>query len=284
MIDLSPGLAQAGFELLGMIGRQGLTIKDMLEGLGRVGAMPTRDVLTLTQSLDWIQVDTDGMLASTAAGIRLSEAGDYAARLRLALLDHAMLLSPPWVQNARAGRSRTLSFAPMGIQQVLVEAGVAEGVGQDVIAFWDRLAALARGQRDERLNAIGRLGERLTFEQEAERTGRTPRWAAIDSNADGYDILSIVAADDPRPLSIEVKTTTIGVAGDLILTRHEWETARMAAVHRFDIWDVSRSDAPRLACLGVDAIGAHVPLDRERGRWEQVTIPVGSFEQQLQPI
>lgn len=277
MIDLSPGLAQSGFELLKLIGRQGLTIEAMLAGLERVGGMPTPDVLALTQSLDWVQVGDNGLLRATSAGNRLLDAGAYPSMLRLALIDHATLLSPPWLQGARTGRNRTLTFAPVGVRQVLVEAAVAEGTDQEVVAFWDQLAALARGQRDERLNSIGRMGERLTMEREAARTGSTPRWAAIDSSADGYDILSIVAADDPSPLSIEVKTTTIGPAGELIMTRHEWDTATAAPAHRFDIWDVSRRQAPRSACIGVDAMAAHVPTDHGSGLWEQVAIPISAF-------
>lgn len=284
MIDLSPGLAQSGFELLRLVGRQGLTIDAMLHGLGRIAGMPSHEVLTLTQSLDWVQVGEDGMLKPTLAGVRLLDAGAYTAMLRLALIDHATLLSPPWLQAARMGRNRVLSFAPVGIVQVLVEAGVAEGSDEGIVGFWDHLAALARGQRDERLNAIGRLGERLTLEREASRTGRLPRWAAIDSNADGFDILSIVAADDPRPLSIEVKTTSMGSTGTLHLTRNEWDIAAAAPDHRFDIWDVSRPNAPRLACLTVETMGAHIPLDQGQGRWEEITIPVSVFAHELRPI
>lgn len=281
MIDLSPGLAQSGFELLQLIGRHGLTMEDMLGGLERVGAMPTREVLALTQSLDWIQVGEDGRLVSTAAGARLLDAGTYAAMLRLTLLDHAGLSAPPWLQNARMGRVRVLSFAPVGVRQILVEAGVAEGTDDMVVAFWDQLAALARGQRDERLNAIGRLGERLTLDHELSRTGMPARWAAIDSNADGFDILSIVGVDDSRQLAIEAKATTMGMAGEINLTRHEWNTATSVTAYRFDIWDLSKRTAPRLACIGVEAMAQHVPTDQGAGQWAQVTVPVAVFQDQF---
>lgn len=277
-MDLSPGLAQSAFELLGLIGRQRLTVDAVNSGLQRIAGMPAEDVLALTQALNWIEIGSDGLLAATRGGVHLLDQDGYAEMLRIALIDHATILSPPWVQNARMGRSRTLAFAPVGVRQVFVEAEVAEGTSTDIVAFWDQLAAHARGQRDERLTAIGRLGERLSIEREVTRTGHTPRWVAIESNADGYDVLSSVASDDRTPLAIEVKTTTMGITGQMILTRHEWETANNSAAHRFHLWDVSRGSSPRLAEVGLESMLLHIPADQGDGRWLDIAVPFAAFE------
>ena len=78
------------------------------------------------------------------------------------LFDYIDAARPPWIQNASFGRSRVLSFAGSTIAQVFVEANLAHGTDDDVVAFWDALTARARGQKNDRLTEIGRQGERLT--------------------------------------------------------------------------------------------------------------------------
>lgn len=276
-MEISPGLAQAGFELLHLIGRQGLTIEVMLGGLKRIGPMPAADALGLAQTLNWIGVDASGIVVATDEGRRILELAAYPAMLRQTLLDHAAILSPPWLQNARDGRTRSIAFAPIGARQMMIEAGLAEGVSEDIVAFWDHLASLARGQRDERLTAIGRIGEQLTLVFEKERTGRSANWVAIDSNADGYDVLSIIAAENPAPLAIEVKTTSVGLSGTLFLTRNEWRKAKTSPAYSFHLWDISRSTQPALASVGIDAMAAHVPVDEGEGSWSEAAIPFAAF-------
>ncbi|WP_159628250.1 hypothetical protein [Massilia puerhi] len=71
------------------------------------------------------------------------------------------------------------------------EAYLAEGYDDEVVVFWDRLAAIARGQKDTSLSAIRRHKERLSLRYEKQRTGRDPQWRSIESNGDGYDVMSI---------------------------------------------------------------------------------------------
>lgn len=276
-MEFSPGLAQSAFDLLRLIGRQGLTIPALLEGLRRIGGMPSQVVLEVTQTLNWVTLGDGGRLLAAQRGVRLLEDGCYASMLRRALLDYADILSPPWLQNASYGRMRVMSFAAIGIRQIMVEAGVAEGIQDDVVAFWDELATLARGRRDERLSAIGRHGERLTLAHEAERTGRVPRWVAIDNNADGFDVLSVYAPDNGAQLAIEVKTTSIGLAGSMFLTRAEWETATESSAYLFHLWDISRVSEPRLATISVDDMSCHIPKDLGEGRWGNVEVPFSVF-------
>ena len=63
----------------------------------------------------------------------------------------------------------------------------------------------------------------MTLAHEKDRTGRKPKWVAIDNNEDGYDVFSVVDAEDSRALSIEVKISTMGLAGSFHLTRNEWD-------------------------------------------------------------
>ena len=277
MDPLSPGLAQSGLALLDLLHRMPLSAPDLLSGLAKVGGMPSSAALKFAQSVNWLAVTETGLLKASPAGLRVAACDRYEAALRRIVTDYAEAHSPDWLQNAPWGRSRVLSFCPAGIHQVMVEAGVAAGTDDDVVAFWDHLAALARGQRDDRLLEIGRRGERLTLAYERARTGNEPRWVAIDSNQDGFDVLSIRDRDDRAPLSIEVKTTTSG-AGALHLTRNEWEQALDSLAHVFHIWVAAGSTPPKLAVVTVEAMTYHIPSDIGAGEWREVLIPVSEFK------
>jgi hypothetical protein len=146
------------------------------------------------------------------------------------------------------------------------------------VDFWDSLASIARGQQKDQLLAIGREGERLTLSYEAVRTGMKPRWVAVDSNQDGYDVLSVRAWDDPALLSIEVKASRSGLEGDLHLTRHEWEIALERPAHVFHLWDLA-SNPVRLAIVNMGEMAVHVPLDAGAGGWKLIEVPFAAFRE-----
>ncbi|MBL8438561.1 MAG: DUF3883 domain-containing protein [Zoogloeaceae bacterium] len=216
------------------------------------------------------------MAELTPSGSRLVALQGYEPMLRQALLDHIDAENPPWVQCAAYGRSRVLAFAGNCVAQVLVEAGLANGFDDDVVAFWDELAARARGLRDTKLLELGRQGERLTIKHEEARTGIKPKWVAINNNADGYDVLSVVGKGDARALSIEVKASSSGMSGSLYLTRNEWEMSQERERHLFHLWDL-RSEPPRLAKVLAPDMLDHVPADAGQGRWEVVEVPFFVF-------
>jgi hypothetical protein len=275
---LSPGSAQAALELLRMIGTQGLTGAAVVEGLRRIGGIASAQVLELTQTLNWIALDENGLLVVSPSGIRVLAAPDYAGMIAQTLLDYAELVSPPWLQNALSGRARVLHFAEVGVQQLIVEAGLAEGTDERMVLFWDRLQALARGRRDDHLLTIGRDGERLSIRHETARTGRAPRWVAIDSNEDGFDLLSVTVAGERAPLAIEVKASTLGLRGAAHITRNEWDTAVSGIAHVFHFWASPLGAPPSLAVIEAADLRDHVPDDRGDGAWESVLIPFAPFE------
>lgn len=276
MKAFSPGLALGCFELLEMAERRNMRLSGIATEFSKIGVMPASKVLDLAQTLNWIRAEDDGRAIVTVEGQRILSMPGYEGRVRRALLDYIDVVRPPWVQNATFGRLKVIAFAGNDIAQVFVEAGLAHGTETEVVEFWDELAARARGQKGLRLNSIGRAGERLTIEHETRRTGRKPRWVSIDSNADGYDVLSIAGPSDGRHLSIEVKATNIGLAGAFHLTANEWERAIVSDLHSFHLWDMS-SKSPTLAVLAKENIDPHVPADRGNGRWESVEIPFLAF-------
>lgn len=278
MIQCSPGLLQGCFDLLGIIDRNALTIPQLRASFAKFGGLQSAKVLETAQALRWVAIGLDGVLSMTSSGTELKAITGYEPMLRRALLDYIEIERPAWLQNATFGRARVLSFVNNEIGQVFVEAGLTYGTEELVVAFWDALAARARGQRNESLTKIGREGERLTIAHEARRTGRAPKWVAVDSNADGYDVLSVVGDGDTSLLSIEVKATTRGMAGTLHLTRNEWEWASDAVSHAFHLWSINGSEEHSLAVVPLPEMLEHIPQNLGSGRWEVVEIPFSAFK------
>lgn len=282
MIAFSPGLAQGCFDLLEMAERRALQFGQIAAEFAKLGGMPASKVVETVQRLDWLRAGDDGIAVLTPGGSRIVDFRGYEPRLRQALLDYIDAVRPSWIQNATFGRARVLAFAGSDIAQVFVEAGLAHGLTDEVVAFWDEMAALARGQKGARLTGIGRDGERLTIAYERVRTGREPKWIAVESNEDGYDILSVAGLDDARLLSIEVKASTLGMCGGFHLTSNEWDRAVFNDIHVFHLWDVSRPD-PCLAVLSRADVDPHVPTNRGGGMWESVEIPFEAFSDRFLP-
>jgi Domain of unknown function (DUF3883) len=284
MVRLSPGIAYGCFELLDITSRNSLTFPQIHASFAYLGSIPAEKITETAQALNWLRVDDKGIATITLSGQRLLAISGYEPMLRQALLDYIDIECPPWVQNATFGRSRVLSFASNEIVQLFAEAGLAHGISDEVVAFWDALAARARGQKSDRLTAIGRQGERLTITYEEARTGRKPKWVAVDSNEDGYDVLSVVASDDARHLSIEVKASTLGMAGSFHLTSHEWERSAEADNHAFHLWAIPANAISRLAVITPSQMQSHIPRNLGHGSWESVKIPFAAFKANFQAI
>lgn len=278
MIAFSPGLVQGCFELLRIASRNALTFPQIRASFGQLGSLPSGRVIETAQALKWLHVNEEGTATPTLSGARLHSLTMYEQMLRQALLDYIDVERPTWIQNAVFGRRKVIAFAGSQVGQVFVEAGLADGNDHEVVSFWDTMAAMARGQRNDFLIAIGRQGERLTIAHEEVRTGRKPKWIAIDNNEDGYDVLSIVDIDNPTLLSIEVKSSTIGLAGIFHVSRNEWARAQEVENHAFHLWDICANSAPSLAILRPHDIEGHIPLDQGSGGWESVEIPFRIFQ------
>jgi hypothetical protein len=275
-VTLSPGLANACFDLLSLADRRALSFSEIRDAFGEIGVVSTKEAIQAAQDMRWLRASDSGIAVLTPSGARLLSLGAAEPRLRQAILDYIDVEEPFWLQDAAFGRKRLLAFVAPEIAQLFLEAGLVHGTGAEVVGFWDSLAARARGQKDNRLSAIGREGERLTIAFEEERTGRAPKWVAIDNNADGYDVLSVVNRADARQLSIEVKTTNAGPYGKFHLTRNEWDRAVEAPAHAFYLWDI-HSKPPRIAILSPEDIEPHICSDRGDGEWELLSVPFDAF-------
>lgn len=278
MITLSPGVAYGCFNLLRIVGEHRLPLSRVSSEVPRFESLRTEDLLELCQRLNWIRANDVGEAAIAPAGDHILSIGSERQRLRQALIHYVEIERPDWLQLSLDGRSRCMKFGPTGVVQTISEAYLAEGYEPGVVAFWDLLAAIARGQRSAALSAIGRRGERLTLDFEKRRTGRDPVWRSIESNSDGYDVLSVVSATDVARVQIEVKTSTVGLRGAMHLTRNEWDQTELMARHTLHLWDLRDEGSPRLAIVPRSEVEAHVPADTGSGRWKELEIAFAAFE------
>ena len=254
-----------------------MPFQQMRSELPRHGGMDVGRLLEVAQQLYWLRANDMGVAVLTPAGARLIAIDMDYLRLRQAMLDYVEVIRPPWIKNAIDGRLRVLSFSPTEIAQSLIEAELARGYDTEVVQFWDRLAALARGLRSAELGEIGREGERLTLDFERKRTGREPKWRSVESNSDGYDVLSIASADDTGLLPIEVKASRMGLRGTFHLTRNEWDATELMPLHQFHLWDLSRHGSPTLAVVPRADVAPHVSADRGVGQWRETEISFTAF-------
>lgn len=155
-----------------------------------------------------------------------------------------------------------------------------DNYNQDVIEWWDSLAEMERMGTNSSRDIIGRCGEQLTMKYEEQRTGVKPNWRSVETNLEGFDILSQKTRDDTASILIEVKTTTQrDDTAPILLSRNEWNIAsKQNNLDRylFYIWKLS-SDQIKLAIIGVDEMLPHVPRDAGEGRWTEMKVPVAAF-------
>jgi hypothetical protein len=167
---------------------------------------------------------------------------------------------------------------PSPARQCFYEAALdQEPPGDEIISWWDDLAAAARGRTADYLAAVGRAGERCSIAYEESRVGRRPQWCSIESNKSGYDLLSVADASDPAELQIEVKASERPISyADFHVSRNEWEVAQSAERYVFHLWSLTPTNK-KLAVLSPEEVLAHVPTENGRGQWESVIIPFSVF-------
>ena len=90
-------------------------------------------------------------------------------------------------------------------------------------------------------------------------------------------MLSIIARDDRRLVSIEVKASTLGLQGSFHLTRNEWERACAVDHHFFHLWAINGRQEHLLACVTPGQMSAHMPVNAGNGSWEIVEVPFTAF-------
>lgn len=273
----SCGVIYGCVQLLGSINTHPNSFKKPSE-LPSYRRFNNEELISLMLKLGWIVKNNTGLIELSSFGLKILSLNEEIFLLREALFSYIKAFRPPWIQLILGGRSKVLLFAPHEIKQIMIDAEIHESYSKEVVKFWDNLAALAYYEKEIKLNDIGREGERLSLTYEKLRTGISPEWIAIENNADGFDIISVIDKGSEVKQYIEVKTSTMGLLGKCFITRNEWTQSQLLPHYIFHLWDISERDAPRLAILESIMIQKHIPAnDTGMGRWESISIPFEAF-------
>lgn len=227
--------------------------------------------------------DADLAAADFSAALRLHEQlaenvdfSDPIVGLRVGLGILIEAHRPWWCRFFPYGRQRLATALTQDELQTFRSAGLFdEKPSLAVVEWWDALASLMRTADDERKNAQGRHGERLSLEYERERLAglgisEEPKWVALDDNSAGYDIQSYVLTEyGLKNRLIEVKSSKLSPTR-MVLTRGEWDAAaKYGEAYVFHLWQLP---SEVLTVFTVADIAQHIPEDAGQGRWSELTI------------
>ena len=229
--------------------------------------------------------DADLAAADFAGALRLHQhlAGDVdfsnpitglRAGLRVLIEAHR----PWWCRFFPYGRQRLATALTQDEMQTFRSAGLFDEMPpSEVVEWWDAFASLIRTADDERNNAQGRHGERLSLNYERKRLAglgifEEPKWVALDDNSAGYDIRSYdLTVYGLKNRLIEVKSSQ-RTPPRMVLTRGEWDVAaKYGETYIFHLWELP---SEKLTILTVSDIAQHVPQDVGQGRWSELNIQI----------
>ncbi len=199
--------------------------------------------------------------------------------LRHFVFEWVRLVEPRWLRLVPLGREKVRTALDRDHAQCFREAGLFNEVPDDeVIEWWDRVAAMMRGVSDAEKMKRARLAERLSFEHERRRVKGLgirdePKWVSLEDNSLGYDILSYDR--NPEGLTVtrlvEVKSK---LSDSIFLTRNEWANASGAAQRAvIHVWDMRQE---RLREYRPRELEPNIPLDQGAGEWQSVRIKLDS--------
>lgn len=275
---LSSGLMYTSHKLMELVLENPMSQRDIESLLSRSWVASPAESLNLSMRCGWIEVNEKSYFSVTLRGREILNEPDYQLRLRYQLEDFIRLYKPSWSRLLPSGRTQTLSILTPDVFQCFKEAElIRKPPSGDVVKWWDKLASHARGQRDALLLEVGREGELLSIQFETERVGVPPKWQSIESNSDGYDLLSQVSTTDERHLSIEVKSSVQSIKdASFYLTRNEWKHAKTAANYEIHLWAQVDTN-PQHALLKRDDVIHHIPQNLGNGEWVSSEIPFSAF-------
>ena len=240
------------------------------------GRVSKKRILELCFEVKWLSVDENGILFPSDEGISISNILEPRDIIRYQLRTIIFQTRPSWARGIQYGRSQVLKTMNRDIYQCFREAGLVLGNDEQTVKWWDILGLAARGFTDENLLGIGRVGERRSIIYETQRTGKEPRYIALESAFPGYDLLSIIEKGSSERLCIEVKTSEKDLQyATFYVSRNEYEHGLLKQNYVFHLWLVKNLEKPIVVPFG--DIEVHCPKDNRNGEWKSVEIPFRAF-------
>ena len=278
-----PGVLYSCFEILDIARSNEIKLDDFNERSKNLNLFKVNDALELGITLGFIEKTKNGKLKLTNQGYAVLRHKKYKEFTYTAILKYAEKHKPLWLKYASFGREKVLQFCSDELKQIFIEGELDCGNTAEIVIFWDTLAEMARESKKSDNLSIGRLGERLSFIYETERTKEEPIWMALEDNMAGYDILSKKNTDDEIKIKIEVKTSK-NKEGLFFLTKNEWEEAETSKYYYFHLWNINQVSSPQIGIIGKEEVAIHIPKKQNLGEWNQVEIPFAAFSKEMKPV
>lgn len=282
-MTFSVGVLYSTQTLMEVVEAGGLDVANFSASFTRIGVADGRIVLATAQKCRWLKIREDGSIRLTERGLALRGLGAADTCLREQLLDVLIADPPAWSRRMIYGRFEALKTMPDDARQCFEDCGLAGGIQDDVVAWWDRATSSLRTERSRVMLEIGRRAERCSLEYERRRTGKDPIWQGLETAVAGYDVLSIIAPGTEERLKIEVKGSTMRKSeASFFVTRNEWNTASISRAYHFHLWLVR--DEPTLYLVPAQDVLPHIPADQGCGRWNGAELFFKDFEGFEQPV
>lgn len=226
---------------------------------------------------DTARLDYDGaMRLLDSCGPEMFAATSRGVEGRRKIIERLVAVeSPGWRLAAGIGKKWCRDAMDENTDQVIGWAGLWDA-DDAALDWWFEMAAHARGLSDAARAAVGRVGERLTYEHECDRllaleAPCAPVWRSLEDDTLGYDIESwdYIPGSPPVPLRIEVKAYS-GIDRRFFLSRGEWRTAlRFNPQYVVDVWNITSKTLTR---LGVEQVKQAVPSEVPPGEWQSLLV------------
>lgn len=272
-MSFSVGILYSTQEFLKFIDETPVKTNEFVDIFKKFEATSPTLILEVAENSNWIQSGLNSEIKVTERGQEVLSKTDMKEALRVQLKHLINDIKPAWSYLIHRGRKEALQYFPVEVKQCFKEAGLIHSYSEEVVKWWDTLAAIARDKQEGVQLETGRLGESLSLAYEFKRTGSKPIWQAVDSNFSGFDILSRISETDATPLRIEVKASKVDSSlFTFFLSRNEWDVAERNLNHVFHFWKLSPE--PELYIFNKNDIAAHIPINQGEGLWESVKIEV----------
>lgn len=273
----SVGILYSASMFLQKIEEKKVLASEFKDALRKFGLIDSATILEICQTCNWIKISEDGYCGLTDRGRVIIESDEPELVLRKQLKDIIEILQPSWVYKMKSGRTEVKNFLKDEVNQIFKEAGLYKPWNDELIEWWDQLSLSSFSAKSYERLKIGRDAESKTVAYEQIRTKIEPEWISLESNNAGYDIVSRISDTNDDQLLIEVKgTKQLLKEAYFYLTRYEWDTGKSKKNYMFYLW-VLREPLLLLPVQYSD-VSMHVPLDQEKGRWQNVMIPYRFFQ------
>ena len=238
----------------------------------------TDELVALLDAGKWISKDQNGRIGASKDGQELLRLSNPKVRLRAQVRRLLEMLKPAWGALTVQGRQVFEDYAPQEVVQCFREAGVLDSLDDEIITWWDNIAAQYRHEKKIQRVLVGRKGEKKSYYYEFDRTGILPYWIALQYEGAGYDIRSQLSVTDKSPLLIEVKTTTEPwERGKFFLSRHEWNILSNSRHSLMHLWSLTKN-SEQFALVAIYELAKHIPSEKGSGQWDVIVLPFSAFE------